>query len=88
MSAYWLLHRFGDGKISAVQVIDAKEHTIEIRFLLSAANPTAAFDLRCHVREKMIQFLRTEHPYALPRLRAALVASDSPVSALPSDDRM
>jgi hypothetical protein len=30
-----------DGKKAAVQVTDSKEHTVEIRFLMSAANPSA-----------------------------------------------
>ena len=37
--------------------------------LVSAANASAAFDLRCEVREKLIAFLRSEHPELLPRSR-------------------
>jgi hypothetical protein len=36
---------------------------------VSAANASAAFDLRCEVREKLIEFLRGEHPGSLPRSR-------------------
>lgn len=59
-----------DRKVMAVQITDAKERTIEIRFLLSAANPAATFDLRCHVRERLIEYLQKEHPLALPRVRS------------------
>jgi hypothetical protein len=45
--------------------------------LASAANPSAAFDLRCEVREKLIGFLRAECPDALPRARTELTLRDS-----------
>jgi small-conductance mechanosensitive channel len=59
-----------DGRVTAVQVTDAKPQTLELRFLMSAANPSAAFDLRCHVRERLIDYLQKNHPDALPRVRA------------------
>ena len=34
-----------------------------------------AFDLRCEIREQLVDFLQREHPHALPRLRADFVAS-------------
>jgi hypothetical protein len=36
---------------------------------MSANSSGQAFDLRCEVREKLIEFLQKEHPYALPRQR-------------------
>jgi small-conductance mechanosensitive channel len=63
-SALW------DGKVVNLQVSDAKEHTIEVRALVSARSAPAAWDLRCEVREKLIGFLQAEHPEALPRTRA------------------
>jgi hypothetical protein len=53
-------------------VTDAKEQTIEVRCLASAGTAGQVFDLRCEVREKMIDFLQREHPSALPRQRAEL----------------
>ncbi len=61
-----------DRKVSAVQVTDVREHTMELRFLMSAANPSATFDLRCEVREKLIDYLQKHHPHTLPRVRAAI----------------
>jgi small-conductance mechanosensitive channel len=58
-----------DRKVVTTQVTDTKERVIEVRVLLSAANASAAFDLRCEVREKLIAFLRSEHPASLPRSR-------------------
>ena len=58
-----------DRKVVNVQVTDTKERVIEVRVLVSANNASAAFDLRCEVREKLIEFLRAEHPESLPRAR-------------------
>jgi hypothetical protein len=40
--------------------------------LVSAANASDGFDLRCELREKLIVFLRAEFPDALPRTRGEL----------------
>jgi small-conductance mechanosensitive channel len=65
-SPYW------DGKVNVLQVTDAKQHTIEVRALASAADASLAWDLRCEVREKLIAFIRRNYPESLPRLRASL----------------
>ncbi len=62
-----------DGRVSALQVTDAKASTLELRALASARDAPTAWDLRCHVREKLIEFIQREHPECLPRTRAALV---------------
>ncbi|MGH9502682.1 MAG: mechanosensitive ion channel family protein [Terriglobales bacterium] len=59
-----------DGKIWGLQVTDAKERTLELRALMSAPSGPKAWDLRCHVREKLIQFLQERYPESLPRTRA------------------
>jgi hypothetical protein len=61
-----------DGRACALQVTDLRENTVEIRALMSARNAGSAFELRCHVREKMIEWLRAEYPHALPRTRFAV----------------
>lgn len=58
-----------DKRANVLQVTDAKEHTVQIRALMSAANAGAAFDLRCEVREGLLRFLQQEHPEGLPRMR-------------------
>lgn len=59
-----------DGGVAHVQVTDFRQWTMEVRILVSAHTSPRAFDLRCEVREKLIDFLQREHPGALPRLRA------------------
>jgi small-conductance mechanosensitive channel len=61
--------RLWDRKVVNTQVTDTRERVIEVRVLVSAANASAAFDLRCEVREQLIAFLRSQHPESLPRSR-------------------
>ncbi len=70
-----------DGRVVALQVTDAKEHTIELRCLMSASSAGKTFDLRCEVREQLIDFLQREHPEALPRQRADLAMIATPDAA-------
>jgi small-conductance mechanosensitive channel len=64
--------RHWDGKVNVLQVTDSKQHTLEVRALASAADASAAWDLRCEVREKLVQFLQRNFPESLPRLRASV----------------
>lgn len=58
-----------DKRVCVLQVTDLKEHTMEIRCLVSSRNSSESFDLRCLVREQMIAFLRDNYPEAFPRVR-------------------
>ncbi|PLX82896.1 MAG: mechanosensitive ion channel protein MscS [Desulfuromonas sp.] len=66
-----------DGKVWRLQVTGAGEQTIELRALMSAANASDAWDLRCQVREQLIDFLQSNHTEFLPRLRAEVSNPDS-----------
>jgi hypothetical protein len=61
-----------DKKVCVVQVTNATERTVEVRALVSAADASAAWSLRCEVREKLIEFIRDKYPQALPKFRAEL----------------
>jgi small-conductance mechanosensitive channel len=61
-----------DGKVWGLQVTDAKEQTLELRMLMSAPDSSTAWDLRCLVRERLVEFLQREHPECLPRTRVQL----------------
>ncbi|MEA4881577.1 MAG: mechanosensitive ion channel [Synergistaceae bacterium] len=60
-----------NGKSSAIQVTETNAETMELRAIMSVENSSAAWDIRCLVREKMISWLRDEHPDWLPRVRMA-----------------
>ena len=74
-----------DKRVCGLQVTDLKEHTMEIRCLVSSRNSSESFDLRCLVREEMIAFLRDNYPEALPRVRLAGDAISR--DALPAERR-
>ncbi len=59
-----------DGKVWNLQVTNATEHTMELRALMSSVDSGASWNLRCHVREKLIAFLKERCPESLPRTRA------------------
>jgi small-conductance mechanosensitive channel len=61
-----------DGKVWGLQVTDATEHTLQLRALMSAPDSNIGWDLRCHVREKLVAFLQQRYPHSLPRVRAEL----------------
>jgi small-conductance mechanosensitive channel len=65
-----------DGQVVKLQVTDAKESSIELRAQVSARTSADAFELRCEVREKLIEFLQRDCPGALPRSRQEVVAPD------------
>ncbi|HVZ92503.1 MAG TPA: mechanosensitive ion channel family protein [Rhizomicrobium sp.] len=62
--------RLWDGQIVNVQVSDAREQAMQVRILVSAKDSPTAWDLRCEMREKLIDFLQREFPGALPKTRS------------------
>lgn len=65
-----------DGRVAILQVTDHRADALELRGLLSARNAGVAFDLRCEVREAMLDFLRAEMPEALVRSRQRIEAAE------------
>lgn len=65
-----------DGRVAILQVTDHRADALELRGLLSARNAGIAFDLRCEVREAMLDFLRTAMPDALVRRRQQIEAAE------------
>jgi small-conductance mechanosensitive channel len=64
-----------NGNVVNLQVTDCKQSMIELRALVSANNASAVWDLRCEVREKLIDFLQREHPSSLPRQRNEIIGA-------------
>ncbi len=73
-----------DGKVCGVQMTNATERTVEIRALMSAADSGRAWDLRCFIREKLIEFIRREYPQSLPRFRGEMVVEGNDDAARPA----
>lgn len=65
-SKYW------DRKVNVLQVTDAREHTLELRALMSAASSPDAWELRVFVREHLVEFIRKNFPESLPKTRVLM----------------
>lgn len=68
-----------DGRVCVVQVTDTNEHGMQVRILVSAADSPRAFDLRCKVREGLLDFVQRHYPDCLPlrRTETTTVTSNS-----------
>lgn len=58
-----------DGKTKSLSVTDAKSQTLQLRILVSAKDSATLWDLRCYVREQLIEFLQNNYPHCLPKIR-------------------
>ncbi|HLK04774.1 MAG TPA: mechanosensitive ion channel domain-containing protein [Candidatus Acidoferrum sp.] len=65
-----------NGRTATLQVTDFTERAMQLRAIMSANNASAAFDLRCLVRERLIAFLQQYYPGSLPTTRANVAAHD------------
>jgi small-conductance mechanosensitive channel len=63
-----------DGEVWGLQVTGAEARALQLRALMSARDGPTAWDLRCHVREKLVQYLQERHPDSLPKTRVSLGA--------------
>ena len=61
-----------DGKAWGLQVTNTTQNTMELRALMSAPDSAAAWDVRCYVREKLVEFLQQRYPQCLPKTRAEI----------------
>lgn len=61
-----------DRKVCALQVTQATAESVELRALASAEDAPKTWDLRCYVREKLIDFIKANFPESLPRTRIEL----------------
>lgn len=61
-----------DRRVCVVQVTDASERAMQLRILVSSGGSGPNFDLRCELREGLIDFIQREFPTALPTVRAHL----------------
>jgi small-conductance mechanosensitive channel len=65
-------HPGWDKRVKSLVVTDAKETSIQIRALVSAADPDKLWTLRCDIREALISYVREKHPTHLVRTRVSV----------------
>lgn len=58
-----------DGRVGVVQVTDSNERAMQLRILVSASDSGKSWDLRCFLRERLIEFITRQYPHYLPRYR-------------------
>lgn len=58
-----------DGQVATLQVTGVGPSSMQIRALMSSTDSSTSWNLQCDVREKLVAYLRDEHPEALPHLR-------------------
>ena len=68
-----------DGRGHVLQVTDAVGGFVRVRILVTAIDAPTLFDLRCFIREEMIEWLTTTHPGSLPHARVQLVEEAKPL---------
>lgn len=61
--------RLWDGRASAVQVTDITDRVMQVRVLVSAGSSGNAFELRCILRERLLDAISKSYPGALPKTR-------------------
>lgn len=69
-----------DGRAKVLQVTEAVNGYVRIRILATARDAPTLFDLRCYIREHMIDWLQRENEGGLPRHRVEHVERVSPMS--------
>lgn len=65
-----------DKKVNELRVTNTTEKTVELRALMSAPDSSAVWDLRCEVRERLIEFMQQRFPDSLPRMRVEITKSE------------
>ena len=63
-----------DKRVCLVQITDVTEKCVTARLLVSARNSGELWDLRCHLREAMVDYVKREQPDALPKHRGEVSA--------------
>ncbi|WP_127361228.1 mechanosensitive ion channel family protein [Actinacidiphila soli] len=81
-----------DGRAWGLVVTDTTPSTIQVRALATAKDSDDIWNVRCIIREQLIEWLRREHPYALPRINTApapgLAEAPDRKQAAPSSEDM
>jgi len=60
------------GRRCLTHVVEANERAMQVRVLMSAGDAGHAWDLRCRVREGLLDFVQLTYPEFLPRLRTEI----------------
>lgn len=59
-----------DRRFWNLQVTEATERSMQVRILATASDSSKAWDLRCEIRERLIEFIQNQFAQSLPKVRA------------------
>tara|TARA_Y100000814_G_scaffold36001_1_gene22989 strand:+ start:13045 stop:14235 length:1191 start_codon:yes stop_codon:yes gene_type:complete len=62
-----------DKRSAVLQITDATAGFVRVRITVTAANSGALWDLRCNIREAMVEWLQAKSPAGVPRTRVEMV---------------
>lgn len=71
-------HPLWDGRVQKVQVTETSAEAKEVRLLMSAKDASNLFDLRCDMREGLLEWLTEHQPEAFVRTRIEASAEHLP----------
>lgn len=60
---------FWNGHFWNAQVVETNDKAMQLRILMSADDSASSWDLKCEIREKVVDHIRKTQPEALPKLR-------------------
>lgn len=72
-----------DQRQCLLQLVEAGERSMQLRLLVTSASASLNWDLRCRVREALVDFMQREYPQHLPLLRAELAGAMPPAPPAP-----
>ena len=61
-----------DRRLCLLQVVEAGEHAMQLRVLVTSSDSSLNWDLRCKVREALVNCMQRDWPQHLPLMRAEL----------------
>jgi len=65
-----------DGKVWRLHVTDTTDKTLQLRAIMSAPDAGTAWELRCEVREKLVEFMQKNYPEHLPKFRISMESEE------------
>jgi small-conductance mechanosensitive channel len=78
-----------DKRLCLLQVVESGERSMQLRVLVTSANSSLNWDLRCKVREALVDFMQREYPQHLPLVRTESAesrqAAELPAGGLSAD---
>jgi small-conductance mechanosensitive channel len=74
-----------DRRVQVLQVTDGTERAMQLRALVSSQDSGLNWDLRCRVREGLLDFIQRHYPQYLPRTRAEVSAEEEASTSRQTD---